>query len=250
MPLMDEFREERESMKKKSFRERLSYFWDYHKWHAIGTVVAVVLAGTFIFQIFFGKDTGFYAVLLNTTNLDQAEEYVQRFIDYAGIDTDDYIVTFDANMYIDNYSDILNLDKITTSEKLMASVTTGELDVMVSDVDSIQYYAYIEYFCDLRNILTPEQLALYEPYFYYIDQSEVERQMEAADDYASSYTVNYLDPREPEAMEQPVPVGLYVNHNQALQEAFYFRGEDVVLCACINTTRPETVSKFIDFVMQ
>lgn len=250
MPLMDEFKEERKAMKNKSLRERLSYFWDYYKWHVIGGIAGAVLAGTFIFQVFFGKDIGFYAVLLNATDLAQAEAYAQRFTEYAGIDTGKYIVTFETDMYIDRYDDIPDPDMITTAEKLMVSVTTGELDVMVSDADSIQYYAYNAYFCDLRNLLTTEQLAMYEPYFFYIDQSEVERLMEATDNFDTSYTVNYLDPMDPEAMEQPVPVGLYVNHDQALQEAFYFRGEDVVLCVCINTTRPEAASKFIDFVMQ
>lgn len=36
MPVMDEFREEREAMKQKSFKERFLYFCEYYKWHVIG----------------------------------------------------------------------------------------------------------------------------------------------------------------------------------------------------------------------
>lgn len=44
MPVMDEFREEREAMKQKSFKERFSYFCEYYKWHVIGGMALAALA--------------------------------------------------------------------------------------------------------------------------------------------------------------------------------------------------------------
>ena len=44
MPLMDEFKEERASIKNAPFKKKLRYFWDYYKWHVIITVAAVVIA--------------------------------------------------------------------------------------------------------------------------------------------------------------------------------------------------------------
>ena len=36
MPVMDEFREEREAIKNAGWDYKLKYFWDYYKWFVIG----------------------------------------------------------------------------------------------------------------------------------------------------------------------------------------------------------------------
>ena len=35
MPVMDEFREERETIKNGTFKQKWQYFCDYYKWHVI-----------------------------------------------------------------------------------------------------------------------------------------------------------------------------------------------------------------------
>ena len=48
MALMDEFKEERESIKNKSFKEKLDYFWCYYKWWIITPIIIVFIAGNLI----------------------------------------------------------------------------------------------------------------------------------------------------------------------------------------------------------
>lgn len=45
MPVMDEFREEREAIKQKSRKEQWDYFWGYYKWYVIGgaALLAVII---------------------------------------------------------------------------------------------------------------------------------------------------------------------------------------------------------------
>ena len=51
MPVMDEFKEERESLKNGTPKQKLTYFWDYYKWHVIVAIVAIIVVVTFIQQI-------------------------------------------------------------------------------------------------------------------------------------------------------------------------------------------------------
>ena len=71
-----------------------------------------------------------------------------------------------------------------------------------------------------------------------------------AKDY--DFVPEYPDPAHPENMEQPVPVGIYVTGCTALTNRFAFSNGDsgIVLSVVLNTSRPETASKYIDFLFQ
>lgn len=247
MAVMDEFREEREALKNGTFMQKLSYFIYYYKWHVIITVLSVILAVTMIVQIATRKATALYVCMLNTSSQD-SERYEADFAEFAGIDPGTYNVIFDISMSIT--PDMMDQETVTSSERLMVYIAASELDVMVTDEASIQEYTNSQYFFDLREFLTPEQVERYEPYFYYVDLKVVSERQAAIDNFDQSYVPSYPDPRKPEEMEQPVPVGIYLDENEALKSNFYFLSDDVVLCVFQSTTRPETALKFVDFLMK
>lgn len=246
MPVMDEFREEREALKHGTWKQKLSYFIDYYKWHTIITAAVLILIITTAVQIINRKDVGFYVCMLNTAELD-AGDYVTAFAEYANIDTNTYDLIFDTSMTI-NVGEI-DQESIAGTQKLMVYIAASELDAMVTDADTIANYANSQYFFDLREILTPEQSERYEPYFYYVDWKAVLERQEASDNYDESYVPSYPDPRKPEEMEQPVPVGIYLEKSELLKSKFYFRSNDVVVSIFQNSTRPETALQFIDYLM-
>ena len=65
MPVMDEFREEREALKHGTLKEKLSYFVYYYKWHVIVSVCAIAAVAVLASQILTRKDTAFYAAMVN-----------------------------------------------------------------------------------------------------------------------------------------------------------------------------------------
>ena len=65
MPVMDEFKKEREAMKNGTPKQKLAYFWDYYKWHVIISVIVLVTAVSFIYQAVTRKSVALYALLLN-----------------------------------------------------------------------------------------------------------------------------------------------------------------------------------------
>lgn len=247
MPVMDEFKEERNSIKQKSLKEKISYFFDYYKWHTVAAIAILAAAVSMIIHWVNLKDCALYVCLLNTMTFSQTKDYVQRFEEYAEIDRADYEVTFDTSMYIE----IGGRDSVTATsfQKLTVYTAAGDLDVIVTDPEIIEYYVDQGIFYDLRQILSPEQIALYEPYFFYVDQAIVDaiQEAEARDE---RYEAVFSDPRQPETMENPVPVGIFLDDCQGLKENVQFFDEEIVLSVVINSSNVETALKFIDFVMQ
>lgn len=247
MPVMDEFREERQALRNGTLKEKISYFFYYYKWHLIVTIAVLAMVISFVTQLLNRKEIAFYACMLNSVELDAAADYNQGFAEYAGIDTGTCDILFDSSLYLT--SDGLDESSVASTQKLMVYIAAGELDVIVSDPDGIQNYANDETFYDLREFLTPEQLEAYQDHFYYIDMAVVEEKDAALDAMDNSYVPHYPDPRHPEAMHDPRPVGLYLDGSN-IRESYHFKDEDVVLCVLLNGQHPEHTRKYIDYVMQ
>ena len=248
MPVMDEFREEREALKHGTWKEKLSYFFDYYKWHVVVTIAAIIFIVSITYQIVTRKDTAFYAAMVNAIEQNSAEEYTRRFAEYAGIDLEEYDVLLDTSMRID----LTTLDQITisSSEKLMALIASKTIDVFITDAAIMEQHANSDTFLDLREFLSEEQFAKYEPYFYYIDQAVVDEKNARYQSHDSNYVPEYPDPRNPEAMQEPIPVGIYLNDSCALRNYYYYAEGDVIVGIVGNTERAEATSMFLDFILE
>lgn len=247
MPVMDEFREERQALKNKSLKDKLSYFFDYYKWHTLAVIVLIAVVISLVSSFINHKDWGFYVCLLNTSSYPWAETYVQNFAEYAEIDTGEYEVVFDTDMFIN--ADMTGMETAATLQKITTYAMAGDIDVMIAGSEFIERYANGKNFHNLRDILTPEQLALCEPYFYYVDQTVVDAVAEA-NKGGQTYELPYPDPKNPDAMENPVPVGIYLDNCAALKENFNFLNEEMVLGVYVNTSRTDIALKFIDYIME
>ncbi len=250
MPVMDEFREEREALKHGTPKEKLSYFIDYYKWHVIVGVCVIITIAVFANQILTRKDTVFYVAMINGVDTASAESEDDPFASYSGVDTDKSAVIYDTSMFID-FNSMTELS-INSAQKFVVFLSAAEMDVVISGEDIIRKYAHNETFYDLTKFLTEEQLEEYKPYFYYIDNAVVEQLNAAQDEFDYEFVPEYPDPRHPENMEQPVPVGIYVTDCPKLTDRFYFTNNDsgVILSVVVNTARPEMASKYIDFLMK
>ena len=248
MPVMDEFKEERAAMKNGTPKEKLAYFFDYYKWYVIVGVIAVIFAVTLIHQVATRKDTAFYALMLNVSayNYMDDSENANAFAEYAGIDTKEYDIQYDTTVQIGTDAG----DDYNSSQKLMVYIAAAELDVMVSDADSLAHYAYLGDFYDLRDFLSAEQLEKYADSFYYIDGAVKDEIQAASENGVLDYQPVYGDPHHPEDMADPIPAGLFLGEDCSLLKDYYFRGEDPSVSVLINTKRPEMTSEFIDFLMQ
>ena len=256
MAVMDEFKEEREAMRNGTPKEKLNYFWYYYKWHVIGTLIAIILIGSFVHQLLTRTETVFDAVMMNTVLMTQDNAYEDEFAAYLGIDPKEEDIMFDTSVQILENS--MDDTTYTSVMKLSAYTAAGDLDVMVTDTASFRKYANSECFFDLRTILTDEQLVKYEPYFYYVDQKIIDEINTISDDperLDELDNIVYPDPTKPEEMETPIPVGIYLDNSKKLRYNFYFRGQDgtaehIAIGIYVNTEHLENALKFIEFAFE
>lgn len=254
MPVMDEFKEEREALKQGTRKQKLQYFWDYYKWHVIGTIVAVACASSLIYHFVTYREDAFFAAILNSAELKPSNDYASKFMDYAELDPAGCKVNFDPSFSITfDVSSPEALDEVyySSREKLNLLMTVGELDSIISNDELFGHFANSGIFCDLRAYLSQEQLDAYEPYFYYVDKPLVEQISLAERNLDDTFHPEIPDPLKPELMEEPVPVGIYVEDNEELTQSFYIRGEgSVVLGIISNAPHPDMAVKYIEYLMQ
>ncbi len=248
MPVMDEFREEREALKHGTPKQKFAYFLDYYKWYVVVAIVVMVFIGSLIYQALTHKDIVFYAALVNVFEMDSNDEHARQFAEYAGVDTDEYEIVFDSSLHIDTAS--MDQETITSTQKLMVYIAASEIDVLMMDDVTLEQYAYNETLTDLREVLSPEQIEAYEPYFFYMDQAVADAISAAQEnpDYDYSIAPTHPDPKKPEAMEQPIPVGIYLDNADILKEHYYFLDENALVAVAANTRHPETVSRYFEYI--
>lgn len=246
MPVMDEFKEEREALKHGTLKQKLSYFIEYYKWHVVVGAAVIALLISVIHHMLTDKDTAFYAAYINALSLGSSEEHIQAFAEYADIDLDAYDLMIDDTLFLD--FETPSQDSIATSQKLMAYLAAGEIDVFLSDETVISQYAYNESFYDLREILSQEQIDRYEPYFFYMDQAVADARHDP--DYDYEQEPDFPDPKDPDAMERPIPIGISLDKADSLSESYYF-GEDNsgIIAVVVTSPHPDTAVKYIDYLL-
>lgn len=247
MPVMDEFRQEREAMKQKSFKEKMQYFWDYYKWHVIGGAVLAVCVVSLVSSILGRRDCAFYGAFVNAYQTPDYEAFRDDFADRAGIDLAEKDILFDTDLYITaNGNDQAS---VNASQRLTVYVAAGDVDVMASGLTVMNQYAYNEFFLDLRQILPEDLQEQLTPYYYYVDAALVEEinamqesgRLDAAPDYPST-------PEDPNSMAEAVPIGLYIQDCPRIQGAFVFQEDNVILGVLANGSNTDAVLELIRFI--
>lgn len=250
MPVMDEFREEREALKNGTLKQKLQYFWDYYKWYVICGCFGLILLSVFIKDMLDNKEFAFYGFFINTNaNSAVSTAFLDTFVDIAGLDTETYAVVIDSSQTIvkNSYDEITN----AAHQKLTISIMAEEVDFVAMDENTFGQYASTSTYFDLREILTEEQLEKFEPYFYYVDMADVRKIEESRKQ--TSYDVYQgaeYDHTSPEGLEDPVPMAIYIHSSEKLTSAYDFYGNPAVLGIPLNTKHLDTVLQFMEYIIE
>lgn len=254
MPVSDDIRKETHKMKDMSLKGKLAYFWDYYKVHTLVAIVSVFLIAALIHDIATSKDYAFYGVYFNARQTFSAEEQMNAFCDYAGIDTENYQALLDNTMYYS--TEDMSETTIASSQKFAAMIQTREIDMVIADEDVFTNYSVNEIFYDLRDILPEDLLEQYKDRIYYIDRAHIKaanddeaaRQYEYASDYYDVLAKKFKNHRNPELMEDPVPVGIYVTDTPVISSAACYEGKEAVYGIPVNTERPDIAIQYLRFL--
>ena len=246
MTIFEHIKQQHAEMKDKPRKERWEYFWDYYKWHTLVIILAVALLVQGVVSIVNKKDIVFSGILLNCTLRIDDEAFLNGFYEHADINSKKQQAAF--------YTDLTLTDKntktdITAFQRIMAGIATKDTDFVVGQKDNFRLCAYStsRMFIDLRKFLDEDTLNKLSDRLYYIDGAVLEK-LSVPVGQLQDKTITFPDPTKPEAMEDPIPVGIDISDRKDFQEAYYFPNTKLYLGVASNAPRPEITKAFINYL--
>ena len=230
MPVYDEYKDVRESIKDKPFKEKMAYFWYYYKIHTIVGIFLLILLAVFIKDRVNNKEYAYTCTLVNAVPVNEATGFMDEFVATTDIDTSKYIAYLDDQVQFsfEGYDQT----SMAMMQKFVAMVYAGDIDNVVMEHDLFTNYANNEAFIDLRTVLTPEEIEKYEDYFFYIDYDNLGNESPDFEAVASGNTEELVkhdevDRKSTEGMSNPVPVGIFLEDELGERiKSVGFYGED------------------------
>ena len=251
MGFIDRIKEDYQKVKDKPAKEKWGFFWDYYKIPAICIVLVVSLMVYSVLTITNQKEIVFSGVLLNCKIGIDEEDFLDGYYQHAGIDGETQAAAFYADMMLAKQ---LGSDKNNnTIQRIIAGVSVQDTDFITGDPYAFQSCAYntSRLFKDLREFLDPETLEKYKDRLYYVDEDIIDQ---INNRETNLKTLEYPDdPKKPETMKKPIPVGIDISDCKAFMDTYYvgsYTDSDPVVYIGVvqNTLRPELAKQFISYL--
>lgn len=248
MTIKEYFQEGIKAIKDSPPKERLAYFWEYYKWYAIIFLLVIVLLVQGVLGVINRREAVLSGVLLNCKLGVEDEEFLHNFYAYAGIDESKEAATFYTDLVI---TDGQSRNDLNAFQRIMGGIAINDIDFIVGKSDAFPFFSYNsnEIFIDLRDFLSQETLAQVSDRLYYIDGEFLKLFQLPPGTEITADIKEAPDPRKPEAMKDPIPVGIDISDCEAFRSAYFLGEPTVYLGVVANTVRPDTVMKFIDYLL-
>lgn len=182
---------EREKLRNMSRKDRLWYIGTYYKFHMaavlIGLIVVYIIASSLYGRSF---TTSLYCMVINSRsetalNTDLLE---QDFSDYLGLSKKELITV--EPTYI-SYGDQATQYSYAAMAKITALISSKDLDIIIGDQETIDYYASMGGFLDLEQSLPPELLFLVQDRLYQTDGDDAAPHAFAVDLNGTSFASDF-----------------------------------------------------------
>ncbi|MFI3174290.1 MAG: hypothetical protein R3Y53_03695 [Bacillota bacterium] len=207
--------------------QKFNHIYYYYKFHFVFVVVMVVLLGSLIQTVVTKKDTHFYGLFINVIANENERNYLTDFYaEQFEVDLKKEEIVLDDTLFFT--SDSQDMMGMASQQKLVALVATGSADTIAAEEDTFFSLAYSNFFYDLRDCLSDKEIALYEPYFCYIDKDVLDILEEARYETPTEEVVIEVFPESLEEMTNPIPVGLLVGSQTNLGKTYRFMGTGVI----------------------
>lgn len=250
MAVMDEYKEERESIKQAPLKEKIEYFFDYYKWQTIGGLLIFILVGSVVYDVLTNKEVVMSATLINTFSYENNsyDEFIAEVSERMGIDTNTQEIYIDSEYYLDFVEE--GYDHVDSLSVLYTLAAGNSVDIMASDEYTIARLAYKDLLMPLENYLSDELLEKYADQMIYIDGAVQEILFEIGLDldYEGEYP-EYLY-GDSEGMEDPIAIGLIMEYDTALGECGMFVGDYGVIGVVSTCLNLEYALEFLESALE
>jgi len=248
MSFIDNIKEDWQKVKGKPAKEKWEFFWDYYKIPAICIVLVIVLVVQGCVSSANKKETIFSGFALNCRVSTDEDLFWDGFYEAAGISKEYQTAACYASMQIVEGQNQMNNETI---QKIIANCAVREADYIIGDPYAFRTCAYTSQYLltDLREILDAETLEKYADRIYYIDETIIDTLNSPLGEQVEPNALEYpQDPKKPETMKKPVPVGIDVSHREDIQNAYYL--DSTIFVGIVKSTaRPELCKQFLEYLL-
>lgn len=239
--------------------EKFGLFVKHHKIHLIIFALGIILFGSFVYKQATSPIVLVSGIVLNADGANKdtaAEQLTTDFIQSYHYESKDgqFILNDDLTCKPGSKEDadatIECVKEIMTGrESELLDFVVGPSSVM-TDLVYNTTTSTETVFTDLRSVMTKEELALYEPYFLYIDQDVVNQLDEAYESKKDTSSIELPDCRNPEAMKSPIPVMIDLSTCEKLADFYAENSESLIFAIVDGTPSREKVVNFLEYLMQ
>lgn len=217
------FREEREKIKKMSFKQAVGYIWQYFGLFIVLEIALIWLTVWGISRLIAGPpEYWIYAAFANTPNNASNGSRIWRdFVAYSGYDTKEKRVEFSNNMFFDYTKNKARGNEYYNS--FVALVDSGTLDLVTMPPDQLVPLGQSGRLLDLN----------------------LEQCAELREKYADRLL--YYEPSEEDEQTEPIPVAIDISDSRIISE-YNIYGGSCALAVSANSQRLDAAALFLDFI--
>ncbi len=142
-----------------SAKTKISYIWDYYRWHIIAAIGAAAFIVSVIVHFVTYKEPILNIIMINCANPYGANSGFDAFLAEEGYENDPSLIALASNLYFSD--DSSPLSSMQAYQALSAMITAGGQDLFFGTGEIFNAYADQGAFADLSALLPEELLDTY-----------------------------------------------------------------------------------------
>lgn len=238
-------------MRRKRASMSFSDFMKVYKWHVVIWIIGLIVLGNFVYKKVTAPTYLLNGILLGAESGEEAATTLAtNFAELVGYGDTVYAVNLDTEYsYIPGNEE--NAEKnYKATEKIVSQVEAKTLDFVAGPMESMADIAHNAMFTELTTYLSPDQLALVEPYLLYVDGAVITELDEAYENKEDTSKIKLPDPRKPEEMKEPVAVMIDMSSCEEIAAIYGNSGEAIAFGLITSAPNEDMLLKFIDYLMK
>ena len=169
--LKEEARVERQKMKEMSFQDKLWYIWEYYKFHIGGLIIAVMLIWVVATSIYNTTiHPALYCMVINNRSDQELDTTVLEEDFHKSLNLGKKEPIYVESAFI-SYGNNATEFSYASMAKISALVASRDLDIFITDRETLDHYSSLDGLADLRQVLPPDMLSAVEGRLIYADDS-------------------------------------------------------------------------------
>lgn len=235
--------QDRETFKALHGRQKLQYVWDYYKLPLAVLCIFLYVISYILYGHFTHKETLLCTALVNVSAGETLTEQLNTgFLDFIEADRQKEQLELYTGLYLtDDENSPYHEYTYASRMKILASINSKELDVVLMDKEAFDSFSQNGYLCNLEELLSAEGTSLYNQLKPYLITNTIILEDNSVD--------TVLDPSIAyEAVTEEYPVGLKLSGIGLIEKAGF--NNMVYLGIISNSPRKENAVSYIRYLTQ